>query len=157
MRITKQVQSGSFQLGAKMEAPSKMRSLFYSKLTMYGNRLPTPTASRHHCPGLAPHRRGAKASEGGTYRRPKATGVGLHSEAYMEKFYNTNRICPKMAVSSEVIPARPSILICLRGRQETRSALEDMEKFYDTINTQAARPRPRPPRKVWNSRISILI
>jgi hypothetical protein len=106
-------------------------------------------ASKLRCPGLDPHRQGAKANEGGTYRQLKATDVDPDSEAEKKKIYSTSRICPKRAVSSEVLPANPSILTCLRGGQETRSAPKDMEKFYDTINTQAVRPRPRPSRQAW--------
>jgi hypothetical protein len=100
-------------------------------------------ASKLRCPGLDPHRQAAKANEGGTYRQLKATDVDPDSEAEKKKIYSTSRICPKRAVSSEVLPANPSILTCLRGGQETRSAPKDMEKFYDTINTQAVRKPPR--------------
>jgi hypothetical protein len=62
-------------------APPLRRSLFYSKLTIYVTRQPTPTASKLRCPGLDPHRQGAKANEGGTYRQLKATDVDPDSEA----------------------------------------------------------------------------
>jgi hypothetical protein len=65
-------------------APPLRRSLFYSKLTIYVTRQPTPTASKLRCPGLDPHRQGAKENEGGTYRQRRATDVDPDSEAEMK-------------------------------------------------------------------------